>query len=143
MSWLRHHVQKKIYIKCPSMLLQCLNSEVLNAESMEFATSIMDADTKWLLNHRVDSSPLGWFLLSLFPIGQHLHFVSCQLSTSQIIYTSERWIGSLPYMFMMWWANLPSTTSIMKAPSSLLSAFMKIVGLRQYHKYRMQHFECA
>ncbi len=30
--------------------------------------------TFYILKKVLFSSPIGWFLLSLFPIGQHLHF---------------------------------------------------------------------
>jgi hypothetical protein len=44
----------------------------------------------------------------------------------------------------MWWANLLSVIRIMKALSSLLSAFMKkIAGLYRHHEYGMLNSERA
>ncbi len=41
-----------------------------------------------ILKNVLSLSPLGWFLLSLFPIGQHLHF-SCPIWIAENTPTSR------------------------------------------------------
>ncbi len=66
-----------------------------------------------------------WFvLISLFPIGRHLHF-SLRIWKQKIrrhlalLSTSWRCLGSLTCVFMLWKANMPFPIHIMKALSSL------------------------
>jgi hypothetical protein len=68
-------------IKCPFKLLQVLKAlKRLIPNAFEFATFFMNVDNKWqkyiqnLTLYIPSWSPIGWFLLSLFPIGWHLHF---------------------------------------------------------------------
>jgi hypothetical protein len=70
--------------------------------------------------------PIGWLdrLLCAFMIGA---------GESAIYIRIKEAAGWSPCGFMMWHANVLSTIHILKAPSSLLSAFMKkIILLRRY-----------
>ncbi len=96
-----------------------------------------------ILNKLLSLSSIGWILLSLFPIGRDLHFLS-QIQIAENTPTSRftihimKVLGSLLCVFMMWRANLLFTIRIMKALSSLLSAFMKkIAGLCRHHECGM------
>ncbi len=65
-------------------------------------------------------SPIGWFLLSLFPIGRHLHFafrIPIAENTPTYLFTIHimKVLRQSPMRIMMWWANLSFTIHIMKA----------------------------
>jgi hypothetical protein len=96
-----------------------------------------------ILNNFLSLSSIGWFLLSLIPIGRDLHF-SLRIRIAQNTPSSRFTIHIMKVLrqclcvFMMWQANLPFTIRIMKALSSLLSTFMKkIAGLCRHHECGM------
>jgi hypothetical protein len=102
-----------------------------------------------ILKRCVSLSPIGYFSLSWFPIGWHLHFslqirIAKNTPTSHITIHIMKVLGGLLCVFMMWRANLSSTIHIMNALSSLLTAFLKkIAGLCRHHECRMLNLECA
>jgi hypothetical protein len=99
--------------------------------------------TTHILNNFLSLSPIGWFLYSSFPIGQHLHF-SLRIRIAEITQTSSftihimKVLGQSPIHVHDVRANLPFTIHIMKVPSSLLSTFMKkLSGLCHHHECGM------
>jgi hypothetical protein len=101
-----------------------------------------------ILNNLLSFSSIGWFLLSLFPIGRDLHF-SLRIWVAENTPTSRFTIQ----MKLLWQSPMrihdvagksAITICIMKALSSLLSAFMKkIAGLCRHHECGMLNLEYA
>ncbi len=79
---------------------------------------------KWKLSQM--AFPQVYFLITKalhHPPAQTFAFYTLVLS-SLLLFISYRWLGSLPCVVMMWWANLPSIIHIMKGLSPLKSAFI-------------------
>ncbi len=95
------------------------------------------------------SSPTGRFLLSLFAIGEHLHFllqvgIEANPPSSHITFHITKMPRRPPMLVHDVAGKLPFTIHIMKAPKSLQSAFMKKVArLCRYHNCEMISLECA
>jgi hypothetical protein len=84
-----------------------------------------------ILNNSLSLSPIGWFILSLFPIGQDLHF-SLQIRIAENTPTSRFTIHIMKEL----WQSLMHIHDV--APSSLLSAFMKkLTGFCRHHECGM------
>jgi hypothetical protein len=83
-----------------------------------------------ILKSFLSLSPTGWFILSLFPLGQHLHF-SLRLRIAENTPTSRFTIRIMKVLRQspMRIHDVVGKSDIyyphLKAPSSLLSAFMK------------------
>jgi hypothetical protein len=91
-------------------------------------------------NNVLSLPPIGWFLLSWFPIGRHLHFsfqirIAENTPTSRFTIHIMKVLRQSPMCIHDMWANLPFAIRIMKVPSSLLSTFMKkLTGLCRHHE---------
>ncbi len=135
-------------------ILKCLKPN-----PFKMFTSTMNVDSKWqiliwnitfhILKKVLILSPIGWFFLSLFPIGQHLHFsFRIQIAENTPTYRFTIHIMKVLRQSPMCIHDVVGKSvvyyHIMKTHSSLLSAFMKkLAGLCRHYECGIIKWECA